>query len=111
MNRSNPGPAFLIPTTKKEMHRIATTMSRTEFYTAMFLATVFTIIIAAGYIGIMFWRLNAKYGADPSKTPMAVFFFYLASASIATLAGGLPFSDPWQRIHEQTVYRNARFDS
>jgi Na+/proline symporter len=58
----------------------------------MTLAVVFTLFIGALCVGLMFWRLNAKYGADPSKTPGAEFFLYLAVAAMATLAGGIPLS-------------------
>jgi Na+/proline symporter len=77
---------------KAAMHRVATATSSFDFFATMALAVVFTLIISALCVGLMFWRLNAKYGSDPSKTPSAELFLYLAVAAMTTLSAGLPLS-------------------
>jgi hypothetical protein len=77
---------------KAEMHRVAEAAGSFEFFFAMAVIVVFTLIAAAACIGVSFWYLNARYGGDPSKTPGAVFFFCGALGILATLAGGVPLA-------------------
>jgi hypothetical protein len=77
---------------RTRMHGIAGLTGGLEFFVAIVLIVIFTLVIAGLCVGAMFWRLQVKYGSDPSKTPAIEFFFYLALAVVLTVAGGMPLA-------------------
>ncbi len=89
--RGSSWPGFgYTPDEQADLHRLAAAVPDLEFVATMAVAVTLTLVAAAAAVGVAFWHLDSRYGADPAQTPAAGFFLPLALAAAATLAVGLP---------------------